>query len=69
MSADFRDVIESGSIKSPLPNTTKDSIKSNIKTPQTSILELVEGLNIEGISSKMNPEMKEKVLVPSKPIG
>ena len=64
MSADFRDVIESGSVKSPIPNTTKDSVKSNAKTAQTSILELVEGLNIDGISSKMNPEMKEKVLIP-----
>ena len=63
MSADFRDVIESG--KSPVASTPSPKINKKMDTkPQTSILEIVEGLNIDGISSNMNPEMKEKVLVP-----
>ena len=64
MSADFRDVIESGRSKMPTPTPSHKSIPKKNPTPQTSILEIVEGMNIDGLSTKMNPEMKEKVLVP-----
>ena len=63
MSADFRDVIETGG--SPISPAPSPKINKKVDAkPQTSILEIVEGLNIDGISSNMNPEMKEKVLVP-----
>ena len=60
----FDDVIERGSKPT---NRTSESFRERPKpkqSPETSILELVEGLNIEGLSSNLNPEMKQKVLVP-----
>ena len=61
----FDDVIERGS-PSVSRNTEgfRERPKPKQATPDTSILELVEGLNIEGLSSNLNPEMKQKVLVP-----
>ena len=66
MSADFRDVIETGGTPPAAPSQPfeRATPKKPNNVPQSSILELVEGLNIVGISSKMNPEMKEKVLIP-----
>jgi len=65
MSSEFGDVIERGTVSSPIPESNKGQVKTPPKKePNATILEMVEGLNIEGISDKMNPEMKEKVLIP-----
>jgi hypothetical protein len=66
MSSDFGDVIERGTPPPPINEFSKDTSKPKPKAtqPNTTILEMVEGLNIEGVSDKLNPEMKEKVLVP-----
>ena len=69
MSADFRDVIESGRSNAYQPATSQAFERAIPKKNPTMFLKplslrLVEGLNIDGLSTKMNPEMKEKVLVP-----
>lgn len=59
----FDDVIERGSKPS---NASKfESPKRSMpKEEVPSILEIVENMNLGGLSSNLNPEMKEKVLVP-----
>lgn len=62
--AGFDDVIERG-FQQPSVDETNKIPKSKPKAENnTSILELVEGLNLGGISNNLNPDMKEKVLVP-----
>ncbi len=59
----FDDVIERGSKPSNASNfeAPKQSIP---KQEVPSILEIVENMNLGGLSNNLNPEMKEKVLVP-----
>jgi len=60
----FDDVIERGFQKPSVDETNKIPKSKPKPENQTSILELVEGLNLGGLSNNLNPDMKEKVLVP-----
>jgi len=60
----FDDVIERGFQKPSVDETNKIPKSKPKSENQTSILELVEGLNLGGLSNNLNPDMKEKVLVP-----
>ena len=62
----FDDVIERGSsrVKSDTESFRPRKEVKHDPPSSTSILELIEGLNIDGISNNMNPEIKEKVLIP-----
>jgi hypothetical protein len=59
----FDDVIERGS-KPPNSSKFEAPKRSKPKEEVPSILEIVENMNLGGLSSNLNPEMKEKVLVP-----
>lgn len=59
----FDDVIERGSKTSNAPNFEAPK-RSVPKEEVPSILEIVENMNLGGLSNNLNPEMKEKVLVP-----
>lgn len=59
----FDDVIERGSKPSKASNFEAPK-RSVPKEEVPSILEIVENMNLGGLSSNLNPEMKEKVLVP-----
>lgn len=59
----FDDVIERGS-KSSNGSKFEAPKRSMPKEEVPSILEIVENMNLGGLSSNLNPEMKEKVLVP-----
>jgi hypothetical protein len=65
MGSDFGDVIERGSTTIPNSDIPKrEERKPSPKAQGTTILQMVEEMNIEGMSDRLNPEMKEKVLVP-----
>jgi len=59
----FDDVIERGSKTSNASNFEAPK-RSVPKEEVPSILEIVENMNLGGLSNNLNPEMKEKVLVP-----
>jgi len=65
MPSEFGDVLERK--EQGIPSVKSNPRPNRVETPPketTSILELVEGMNLEEFSDKLNPEMKEKVIIP-----